>query len=113
VQSKIQIEFREALPMELPDPFLPGAISLLEQLDKKLVIVLRDGKTLIGYLRTLDQVKSLKTYTYILVRLRCGNYGFRFISSHFRHRLVKQIAKFVQHAHTFSYLLLVRELGLA
>ena len=42
--------------MELPDPFLPGAVSLLDQLDKKLVVVLRDGKTLIGYLRTLDQV---------------------------------------------------------
>uniref|UniRef100_A0A915P170 U6 snRNA-associated Sm-like protein LSm1 n=1 Tax=Meloidogyne floridensis TaxID=298350 RepID=A0A915P170_9BILA len=42
--------------MELPDPYLPGAVSLLDQLDKKLVVVLRDGKTLIGYLRTLDQV---------------------------------------------------------
>lgn len=45
--------------MELPDPYLPGAVSLLEQLDKKLVVVLRDGKTLIGYLRTLDQVPIL------------------------------------------------------
>jgi hypothetical protein len=43
--------------MELPDPFLPGAVSLFDQLDKKLVVVLRDGKTLIGYLRTLDQVR--------------------------------------------------------
>lgn len=42
--------------MELPNPFLPGAVSLLEQIDKKLVVVLRDGKTLIGYLRTIDQV---------------------------------------------------------
>ena len=41
--------------MELPDPFLPGAVSLLDQLDKRLLVVLRDGKTLIGYLRTLDQ----------------------------------------------------------
>lgn len=37
--------------MDLPDPYLPGAISLLEQLDKKLLVVLRDGRTLIGYLR--------------------------------------------------------------
>ena len=37
--------------MELPDPYLPGAISLLDQLDKKLLVVLRDGRTLIGYLR--------------------------------------------------------------
>jgi small nuclear ribonucleoprotein (snRNP)-like protein len=42
--------------MELPNPFLPGAVSLLEQIDKKLVVVLRDGQTLIGYLRTIDQV---------------------------------------------------------
>nr|CAD2139956.1 unnamed protein product [Meloidogyne enterolobii] len=45
--------------MELPDPYLPGAVSLLDQLDKKLVVVLRDGKTLIGYLRTLDQFANL------------------------------------------------------
>ncbi|KAI3419653.1 SM-like, degradation of cytoplasmic mRNAs and positively regulates transcription initiation [Globodera pallida] len=45
--------------MELPDPFLPGAVSLLDQLDKKLVVVLRDGKTLVGYLRTLDQFANL------------------------------------------------------
>jgi U6 snRNA-associated Sm-like protein LSm1 len=45
--------------MELPDPFLPGAVSLLEQLDKKLMVMLRDGKTLIGYLRTIDQFANL------------------------------------------------------
>ncbi|KAI1721820.1 LSM domain-containing protein [Ditylenchus destructor] len=45
--------------MELPDPFLPGAVSLLDQLDKKLMVVLRDGKTLIGYLRTIDQFANL------------------------------------------------------
>jgi small nuclear ribonucleoprotein (snRNP)-like protein len=45
--------------MELPDPVLPGAVSLLEQLDKKLMVMLRDGKTLIGYLRTIDQFANL------------------------------------------------------
>uniref|UniRef100_A0A914YT04 U6 snRNA-associated Sm-like protein LSm1 n=1 Tax=Panagrolaimus superbus TaxID=310955 RepID=A0A914YT04_9BILA len=45
--------------MELPEPFLPGAISLLEQLDKKMMVVLRDGKTLVGYLRTIDQFANL------------------------------------------------------
>uniref|UniRef100_A0A914E0R7 U6 snRNA-associated Sm-like protein LSm1 n=1 Tax=Acrobeloides nanus TaxID=290746 RepID=A0A914E0R7_9BILA len=45
--------------MELPDPYLPGAISLLEQIDKKLMVMLRDGKTLIGYLRTIDQFANL------------------------------------------------------
>lgn len=45
--------------MELPDPFLPGAISLLDQLDKRLMVMLRDGKTLIGDLRTIDQFANL------------------------------------------------------
>ncbi|KAH7695040.1 U6 snRNA-associated Sm-like protein LSm, partial [Aphelenchoides avenae] len=45
--------------MELPDPFLPGAISLLEQLDRRMMVMLRDGKTLIGYLRTIDQFANL------------------------------------------------------
>jgi U6 snRNA-associated Sm-like protein LSm1 len=45
--------------MELPDPYLPGAISLLDQLDKRLVVMLRDGKTLIGDLRTIDQFANL------------------------------------------------------
>jgi len=45
--------------MELSDPFLPGAVSLLDQLDKRLMVVLRDGKTLIGYLRTLDQFANV------------------------------------------------------
>ncbi|VDO41692.1 unnamed protein product [Onchocerca flexuosa] len=45
--------------MDLPSPYLPGALSLLDQLDKKLLVVLRDGRTLIGYLRTIDQFANL------------------------------------------------------
>lgn len=45
--------------MDLPDPYLPGAISLFEQLDKKLLVVLRDGRKLIGYLRSIDQFANL------------------------------------------------------
>ncbi|XGW12913.1 hypothetical protein V3C99_013509 [Haemonchus contortus] len=45
--------------MNLPDPYLPGAISLFEQLDKKLVVVLRDGRKLIGYLKSIDQFANL------------------------------------------------------
>lgn len=45
--------------MELPDPYLPGAISLLEQLDKKLLVILRDGRKLIGCLRSIDQFANL------------------------------------------------------
>ncbi len=31
--------------------YLPGTASLLEELDKRLMVLLRDGRTLIGYLR--------------------------------------------------------------
>ncbi len=57
--------------MDLPEPYLPGAISLLDQLDsmrqifctfsilisifERLLVILRDGQILIGYLRTIDQ----------------------------------------------------------
>ncbi|TKR65490.1 hypothetical protein L596_025886 [Steinernema carpocapsae] len=41
--------------MSLPDPYLPGAVSMLDQLDKRLMVVLRDGRTLVGFLRTIDQ----------------------------------------------------------
>ncbi|KAK0396008.1 hypothetical protein QR680_001527 [Steinernema hermaphroditum] len=45
--------------MNLPDPYLPGAVSLLDQLDKRLLVILRDGRTLVGYLRTIDQFANL------------------------------------------------------
>ena len=44
---------------ELGDAYLPGAISLLDQLDKRVLVVLRDGKTLVGILRTIDQFANL------------------------------------------------------
>uniref|UniRef100_T1L474 Sm domain-containing protein n=1 Tax=Tetranychus urticae TaxID=32264 RepID=T1L474_TETUR len=37
------------------EPYLPGTASLIEVLDKKLMVLLRDGRTLIGYLRSIDQ----------------------------------------------------------
>lgn len=39
--------------------FLPGTASLLEEIDKKLMVLLRDGRTLIGYLRSIDQFANL------------------------------------------------------
>ncbi|XP_067943789.1 U6 snRNA-associated Sm-like protein LSm1 [Watersipora subatra] len=38
---------------------IPGTASLLDEVDKKLMIALRDGRTLIGYLRTVDQFANL------------------------------------------------------
>ena len=40
-------------------PYLPGAASLLEQLDKKIMIILRDGKHLVGKLRSFDHFMNL------------------------------------------------------
>jgi U6 snRNA-associated Sm-like protein LSm1 len=39
--------------------YLPGTASLIEELDKRLMVLLRDGKTLIGYLRSVDQFANL------------------------------------------------------
>ena len=38
---------------------MPGTASLLEELDKRLMVLLRDGRTLIGYLRSVDQFANL------------------------------------------------------
>ncbi|XP_017888252.1 U6 snRNA-associated Sm-like protein LSm1 isoform X1 [Ceratina calcarata] len=38
---------------------LPGTASLLGELDKKLMVLLRDGRTLIGYLRSVDQFANI------------------------------------------------------
>lgn len=39
--------------------YLPGAASLLEQLDKRILIILRDGRHLVGVLRSFDQFLNL------------------------------------------------------
>ena len=41
------------------DMYLPGAASLLEQLDKRILIVLSDGRHLVGVLRSFDQFLNL------------------------------------------------------
>ncbi|KAJ8961992.1 hypothetical protein NQ314_005774 [Rhamnusium bicolor] len=40
-------------------PELEGTAHLLDELDKKLMVLLRDGRTLIGYLRSVDQFANL------------------------------------------------------
>ncbi len=39
--------------------FLPGAASMVEQLDRKLLVILRDGRHLVGILRTFDQYSNM------------------------------------------------------
>ncbi|KAB7497427.1 U6 snRNA-associated Sm-like protein LSm1 [Armadillidium nasatum] len=38
---------------------IPGAAQLFDELDKKLMVYLRDGRTLIGILRSVDQFANL------------------------------------------------------
>lgn len=38
---------------------MPGTASLIEEIDKKQLVVLRDGRILIGYLRSVDQFANL------------------------------------------------------
>jgi len=39
--------------------FLPGTASLIEDLDKQILVVLRDGRKLIGTLRTIDHFANI------------------------------------------------------
>lgn len=38
---------------------MPGTASLIEEIDKRQLVVLRDGRTLIGTLRSIDQFANL------------------------------------------------------
>jgi len=38
---------------------LPGAASLVEELDKRLLVVLRDGRNLVGVMRSFDQFSNM------------------------------------------------------
>ncbi|KAJ0402729.1 hypothetical protein P43SY_007871 [Pythium insidiosum] len=39
--------------------FLPGNISLIDQLDKRILVVLRDGRHLVGVVRSFDQYSNI------------------------------------------------------
>lgn len=43
----------------MSDVYLPGAASIIEQIDTRLLIILRDGRNLIGTLRSFDQYMNL------------------------------------------------------
>lgn len=45
--------------MESNTLYLPGAASIVDQLDKRLLLILQDGRNLIGTLRTFDQYLNL------------------------------------------------------
>jgi small nuclear ribonucleoprotein (snRNP)-like protein len=59
---------------EAMDAYLPGAASLVDQLDSKIFTILRDGRNLVGTLRSFDQYLNLvleETFERITCDGRC------------------------------------------
>lgn len=55
--------------------YLPGFASLLEQIDKQVLVLLRDGRSLFGVLRSIDQFANLVLHLTV-ERIYIGNeYG--------------------------------------
>lgn len=55
--------------------YLPGFASLLEQVDKQVLVLLRDGRSLFGVLRSIDQFANLVLHLTV-ERIYIGNeYG--------------------------------------
>ncbi|XP_051897002.1 U6 snRNA-associated Sm-like protein LSm1 [Pristis pectinata] len=55
--------------------YMPGTASLIEDIDKKHLVLLRDGRTLVGVLRSIDQFANLVLHQ-TLERIHVGQkYG--------------------------------------
>lgn len=52
--------------------YLPGFASLLEQIDKRVLVLLRDGRSLFGVLRSIDQFANLVLHLTV-ERIYIGN----------------------------------------
>lgn len=52
--------------------YLPGFASLLEQIDRRVLVLLRDGRTLFGILRSIDQFANLVLHLTV-ERIYIGN----------------------------------------
>lgn len=48
-----------AVPYGYLPAYLPGAASTVEQLDRRLLVILRDGRHLVGILRSFDQFSNM------------------------------------------------------
>jgi U6 snRNA-associated Sm-like protein LSm1 len=58
-EEPVQVDAATALAKSVEDEYLPGDASLIEKLDKRILIVLRDGRHLVGKLRSFDQFMNL------------------------------------------------------
>jgi U6 snRNA-associated Sm-like protein LSm1 len=60
--SQVNLEDKgkdEAIVEKESAAYLPGAASLIEEIDKRIMIILRDGRHLVGRLRSFDQFMNL------------------------------------------------------
>ncbi|KAI8925121.1 mRNA decapping complex subunit [Entophlyctis helioformis] len=57
------------------DSFLPGSASLVDCVDKRLLVTLRDGRHLFGWLRTYDQFANLVLHDTVERTFVNGTYG--------------------------------------
>lgn len=77
-KSKNNIEVVLSVTEEMSQPlkdYLPGFASLLEQIDKRVLVLLRDGRSLFGILRSIDQFANLVLHLTV-ERIYIGNeYG--------------------------------------
>lgn len=54
-----KVSANSGVPFGHVPSYLPGSSSLVEELDQRIMIVLRDGRHLVGNLRTFDQYSNL------------------------------------------------------
>ncbi|TDH13381.1 hypothetical protein EPR50_G00056790, partial [Perca flavescens] len=54
-----KLKIHEAKNQQHKMNYVPGTASLIDDIDKKHLVLLRDGRTLIGYLRSIDQFANL------------------------------------------------------
>jgi len=61
------------IPYGYVPAFLPGSASLVEELDQRLLIVLRDGRHLVGTLRSFDQFSNMVMEDTSERKIHCHN----------------------------------------
>lgn len=71
---------RRCYPFQLKMNYMPGTASLIEDIDKKHLVLLRDGRTLIGFLRSIDQFGMYYFWATPVLCLRAAHYFFSVIS---------------------------------
>uniref|UniRef100_A0A6U9YY02 U6 snRNA-associated Sm-like protein LSm1 n=1 Tax=Pseudo-nitzschia australis TaxID=44445 RepID=A0A6U9YY02_9STRA len=58
-QQETKIAPKTGIPFGHVPAYLPGSSSLVEELDQRIMVVLRDGRHLVGNLRTFDQYSNM------------------------------------------------------